>query len=270
LFNAVSYVAVLFALAAMRDLPRRERAASPPMLRSLVEGFQYAFRFAPVRNLLLMPALLSLIGIPLSTLLPVYSNDVLHGGALLFGFLTGASGAGALASALYLISRKSVLGLGSVITYTSAGFGATLIAFAASRSIPLSLVLMFVAGFCMMLQMGASNTLLQTIVEEDKRGRVLSLYATAFMGTAPIGSLIAGWSAERFGPSVTLSVGGVTCLGAAILFARALPQMRDLVRPIYRMIGVLPPLVEQAAVAAHTAVAAETTAELATARERPL
>lgn len=253
-FNAVSYLAVLIALVQMRDLPERTRPVTGPMWRGLAEGFSYAFGFAPIRTLLLSLGIVSLMGMPLSILLPVFANDILHGGPSLLGFLIGASGIGALTAALYLASRGTVLGLGRKMAWATAIFGTAMIAFASSRSIPLSLGLLSITGFCMMLQMASCNTLLQTIVDEDKRSRVMSLYTMAFMGTAPIGSLLAGLVANNFGAPLALEIGGTTCIVWAILFARRLPRLREQVQPIYRRAGILP----------EVASAVETSAELHT------
>jgi MFS family permease len=220
----------------------------------LAEGFRYAFGFPPIRALILLLGLVSLMGMPLSVLLPVYATDVLKGDATLFGFLTGATGCGALAAALYLASRETVLGLGVWMTWATGLFGAAMIAFAASRSVPLSLVLLALAGFFMMFQMASSNMLLQTIVDEDKRGRVMSLYTMAFMGMAPCGSLMAGSIAEHLGPGAALDIAGVSCIAGAAVFAVALPGLREHVRPIYVRHGILP----------AAALAVQATAELKT------
>ncbi|MES2792793.1 MAG: MFS transporter [Planctomycetota bacterium] len=242
LFNAVSYIPVLYALVAMRNLPVRPPAPPSTIREGLVEGFRYGFGFRPIRVLLLMMSLVSLAGISLSVLLPVFANEILKGGPMLFGMLTGASGCGALTSALYLASRKSVLGLGGRMCGATATFGVAIIAFGFSRSIPLSLALLYISGFSMMLQMAACNTLLQTIAEESKRGRVMSLYTMAFMGTAPLGSLLAGAIASRYGAPMALLLGGLSCIAGAIVFARQLPQLRAQIRPIYEQAGILAPV----------------------------
>jgi MFS family permease len=256
--NSASYIAVIAALLAMRNLPQRSRPAPVPVWQGLKEGFTYAFGFAPIRALLLLLGLVSLLGMPLSVLLPVFAEKILNGGASLLGFLMGASGIGALTSALYLASRQQVLGLGRIITFATATFGVATIGFSLSRSIPLSLGLLVVTGFSMMLQMASCNTLLQTIVDEDKRGRVMSLYTTAFMGTAPIGSLVGGAIADHLSAPIALRICGAGCVLGAIVFARRLPALRKEVIPIYERIGVLP----------QAAIAVETTAELMTPPER--
>ncbi|MGC3968363.1 MAG: MFS transporter [Pirellulales bacterium] len=268
-FNALSYVAVIGALLMMRDLPKREIKAGGPVLRGLVEGFEYAYRFVPIRSLLLLAALVSMMGASLSLLMPVFAEKVLAGGPSLLGFLTGASGLGALAAAVTLLSRHSVLGLGRLLVFSGLTFGTGLIAFGFSRSVPLSLLILVPTGFAMMFHLAASNTLLQTIVDEDKRGRVMSLYAMAFLGTAPLGSLLAGSVAERFGAPTALLIAGVGCVAGTLVFLRRLPRLRDEVRPIYRALGILPaatgPDIEPEAI-----VAVAQTAELSRPPERAL
>ncbi len=257
--NAVSFLAVLVALAAMRDLPASVPRTRLPVWQGLTEGFGYAYRFAPIRSLLLLIALTSMLGMPLAILMPVFAERLLEGGPRLLGLLMGASGVGALAAALYLASRSTVLGLGRRMVWATVVLGTAMVGFALSRSVPLSLALLVATGFCMMLQMAASNTLLQTIVDEDKRGRVMSLYTMAFMGTAPLGSLLAGAIADRLGAPLALELAGLGCLTTALVFARSLPRMREQVRPIYQRVGILPPI----------AVAVETAAELRTPPEQP-
>jgi MFS family permease len=250
LVDAISYLAVIAALLAMRVPPRHHEAAPPP-LRGLREGLSYAFGFAPIRALLLLSAVTSLAGMPYTVLMPIFAKDVLGGGPYTLGFLTGASGVGALAGALYLASRRTVLGLGRLIVLAAATFGVGLVGFALSSQLWLSLALMVLTGFGMMVQMAASNTILQTIVEEDKRGRVMSLYGMAFLGMAPFGSLLAGGLAAAAGAPLTVAVGGLACLAAAGLFAAQLPRLRGLVRPVYARLGILP----QVATGIQTAVA---------------
>jgi MFS family permease len=241
MIDAVSYLAVIASLLAMSVAPRAlKQMKERNMLRQLREGWTYAARFAPIRDVLIMLALVSLVGMPYTVLMPVFANQVLRGGPNTLGLLMAASGVGALLGALFLASRKSVLGLGKYIPLTAAAFGAGLVAFSFSRSLWLSMLLMVVTGLGFMVQMAASNTVLQTIVDEDKRGRVMSFYTMAFMGTAPFGSLLAGGVAERIGAPLTLMLGGVGCVLGAIWFALTLPKLRRDVRPIYVKIGILP------------------------------
>jgi MFS family permease len=237
--DAVSYVAVIASLVAMnvkrRELPKRETR----LREELQTGFRYVWRFLPVRWALLLLSLVSIMGMPYTVLMPAISTNVLHGGPHTLGFLMTASGAGALGGALYLASRRSVLGLGRAMVVSTAVFGAGLMAFAFSRSLVLSLLVLPFIGAGMMITMAATNTIIQTVVEEELRGRVMAFYTMAFLGTAPIGSLLAGVAADRIGPARTVLFGGVCCLAAAAWFATRLPQLRALVRPIYMARGVL-------------------------------
>jgi MFS family permease len=241
LLNGLSYVAVIAALYGMTLGPyARTPAVDEPMGRKLAAGFRYAFGFAPIRALLLLVAVVSLMGVPFTVLLPVFATDVLGGDAHTLGFLMAASGVGALVGALYLAGRTSVRGLGYVILAAVALFGASLIGLGLSRRAGLSMAALLGAGLGMMVQMASSNTILQTIVDDDKRGRVMSLYSMAFMGTVPFGSLFAGALASRIGAPRTVMLGGVACLLAAAAFARALPELRAQVRPIYVRLGIVP------------------------------
>src|SRR6185437_766195 len=204
------------------------------------EGWHYVSRFAPIRSILLLLALISLTGMPYAVLMPIFAGRILHGGAHTLGFLMGASGVGALTAAFRLAARRSVLGLGRLTAISAGIFGAGLIAFSRSGMMWLSMLLMFFVGLGMMQQMASSNTILQTIVDEDKRGRVMSYYAMAFTGMAPFGSLLAGTVADRIGAPDTLLITGACCMAGAIWFARELPEIRRLLRPIYQELGILP------------------------------
>lgn len=241
MLDGISYVAVIASLLAMnltRRATRPGRGAN--MLRQLREGWSYVSGFPPIRKILLLLALVSLVGMPYTVLMPVFANEILHGGPNTLGLLMAASGVGAFSGAIFLASRRSVLGLGKYIPLTAAIFGGGLVAFSFSRVLWLSLLLMIVTGLGFMIQMAVSNTLLQTIVEEDKRGRVMSFYTMAFMGTAPFGSLLAGSVAARIGAPHTLMFGGLGCIFGALWFANSLQALRQDVRPIYVKIGILP------------------------------
>jgi MFS family permease len=259
LANAISYVAVIVALARMRDLPVRPRRDNGAVWQELVEGFSYAFGFAPIRALLFLVAMTSVFGLSITTLLPVFAKDILHGNARLFGYLSGASGIGSLAAALYLASQKTVVGLGRKIAWGIGALGVSCVALAVSRSAPLSLLVLTGYGFSMMLAMAGCNTLLQTVVDDDKRGRVMSLYTMAFMGTVPVGSLLTGAMANFLGAPLAVSLCGVACLASAVVFAWRLPALRRQVLPIYQKAGIIPPI----------AAAVETTAELQAPPENP-
>ena len=240
LFDGVSYVAVIVSLLLMRIAPRAGGTRRQDIFVELREGVRYAFGFAPIRSVLLLLALVSLMGMPYTVLMPVMAAAVLHGGPHTLGFLMGATGVGALGGAVYLASRRSVLGLGRVIASAAVLFGCGLIAFSFSRHVGLSLALMVVTGTGFMVQMASSNTVLQTLVREDMRGRVMAFYTMAFMGTAPFGSLLAGGLASRIGAPHTILVGGLACIAGGLVFARHLPRLRALTRPIYVERGIVP------------------------------
>lgn len=226
LANGVSYLAVLAGLGAMRlpDLVRPAHLATP--FASLREGFRYVGRNRPVRSLLLLLGLVSLTGMPYAVLMPVFAREILGGGARELGLLMGASGVGALLGAAALAMRKSLRGLGSFVTIAAGGLGISLVAFAFSRSLWLSALLLMPVGFCMMSEMASSNTLIQALIPDAMRGRVMSVYAMMFMGMAPVGALLAGTLAARLGAPATVAGGGLLCLAGAVLFARRLPALR--------------------------------------------
>jgi MFS family permease len=240
LLDGFSYLAVIASLLAMRIAPRPREHAPQHLLTELKEGFTYAFHFGPIRALLLLLAVVSLMGMPYAVLMPVMASEVLKGGPNTLGFLMAASGLGALLGAGFLASRRTVRGFGRVIVLTAALFGAGLVGFALSRQVVLSLLAMVVTGFGMMVATAASNTLLQTIVEERMRGRLMSFYLMAFVGTAPFGSLLAGALAARLGAPAAIGAGGVVCLVAAATFWVKLPKLRERTRPIYERLGIIP------------------------------
>ncbi len=239
LLDGLSYIAVIASLVAMKIRPAQDRRTRTEALSELREGWGYVRQSRPIRSLLLLLALISLVGMPYTVLMPIFADRILHGGANMLGFLTGASGVGALIAAIRLAARKTVAGLGVWIPVSAAVFGAALIGFAFSRSVWLSLLILPFAGFGMMQEMAATNTILQTIVEDDKRGRVMAYYSMAFQGVAPFGSLLAGEVTDSIGAPATLAAGGALCIAGAIWFARRLPSLREIVRPIYVRLGIL-------------------------------
>lgn len=238
--NSASYLAVLVALAAMRLAPApQQQKQRRHVFHELREGFNYAFGFGPIRSILLLIALVSLTGMPYAVLVPVFAKEVLHGGVHTFGFLMTAAGCGAFIGTVYLASRKSVLGLGRLIVLAAVLFAAGIAAFALSGTIIFSLASLVVVGFGAITMIASCNTILQTIVEEDKRGRVMSFFAVSFMGMAPFGSLGAGTMSGIIGPRETLLLGAACCLVGATIFARQLPRIRESVRPIYVKMGII-------------------------------
>jgi len=231
LLNGLSYVAVIAGLLMMR-IPRRDSERQPmAMSEGLREGFRYARDFEPVRHLLLLAALVSLMGASYTQLLPIFSEQVLHGDARTQGWLLSAAAVGALAGALYLAGRKTVRGLETVIARAPLYFGAGLVVLAASRTLWLSLAVMPVIGIGLIVHMASTNTLLQTIVDDGKRGRVMSFYTMAFMGMVPLGSLLAGILADLVGAPLTVAAGGACCMAGGIAFHGRLARIRAIVSP---------------------------------------
>ncbi len=241
LIDGVSYLAVLASLLMMRVHVTALRRAGTSMLEQLREGWTYVSRSAPLRTILLLFALVSLMGMPFTVLIPVFASKVLHGGPHTLGFLMGASGVGALAAALSMAARRSVRGLTKMIPIAAAAFGAGLILFGLSQSLWISLAMMVLTGFGMMQGMAASNTIIQTIVSEDKRGRVMSYYTMAFVGMAPFGSLLAGAMAHAMGAPLTVIVNGSVVIAGALWFTTRLKSVRREIKPIYQELGIMPP-----------------------------
>lgn len=244
MLNAISYLAVLVALLLMRVAPREHRREHPPVLTGLKEGLAYAFRFPPIRGLLSLVALVSFASMPVSVLLPVFATQSFGGGANTLGQLTAAQGVGSLAGALYLASRRTVLGLGKRIAIAATMVGIGIVGFSWSSGFWMAAAMLLVMGCGIMVQMAACNTILQTIVDEDKRGRVMSLHAMAFMGTAPLGSLAAGIAAGTIGSPATVRIGGAACVFGGLLFFLQLKRLREHIRPIYVRVGILPEIAE--------------------------
>jgi len=240
LINAISYLFVIAFLLMMKISPRKIAIQDTNVFQKFKEGFRYTFGSIPIRYIILLLALVSLMGMPYTVLMPVFAKTILHGGSHTFGFMMGATGIGALMGAVYMASRKNAAGLEKFIPWFAAIFGLGLILFSLSTNFILSLFLLFITGFGMLMQMTSSNTILQTIVDDDKRGRVMSFYTMAFMGTAPFGSLLAGALASKVGAPNTLLIGGVCCILGAIVFMRKLPKIKKSIRPIYIRLGILP------------------------------
>jgi MFS family permease len=223
--NAISYLAVIAGLLLMRVHSEARSSKNSPVA-DIVEGFRWVNRTQVIRALLLLIGLVSLVGMPYTVLMPVFADQILHGGARGLGILMGATGVGALLGALTLASKTGVKGLGRWVAVTCASFGISLILFSFSRQFWLSVLLLLPAGYSMMLQMACSNTLIQTMVPDELRGRVMALYSMMFMGMAPIGALVGGALAHRIGAPMTITVGGVICILGAWWFGRMLPAMR--------------------------------------------
>ncbi len=240
LIDGFSFFSVITALLAMRVKPLVRSENRGRALASLQEGVRYAFGFAPIRTLLTVVAVTSLTSMSQNTLMPVFAAQILGGDELTLGWMLGATGVGALAGSLYLASRRSVLGLGRVITVAGLVLGIAMLGFAWSRLLVISIPLLAVIGLCLVVQMASCNTMLQTIVDDDKRGRVMALFAMSFLGVAPFGSLWGGTVATLFSAPVTVTVAALGCWATAGFFALRLPALRPLIRPIYETRGILP------------------------------
>jgi len=230
--NGISYIAVITGLLLMRLTRKGELQKKGSALENMIEGFRFARHTAPVRALLLLIGVVSLAAMPYTVLMPIFAGRILHGGARQLGMLMGATGIGALLGALTLASKADVKGLGKWVWIAATGFGTSLILFTLSRHLWLSMALLVPTGFGMMVQMGATNTLLQVMVPDRLRGRVMSLYSMMFIGMGPIGALIGGAIAARIGAPWTVAVGGVSCLAGGAIFARRLPGMRGVARQL--------------------------------------
>ena len=237
--NGATFIAVIAALLAMRTKPIIRQARNGSILRNLHEGLVYAVRFAPIRAILLLLATISLLGSSHTLLLPVFAQDILHGGPRTLGFLTAATGIGAMAGAVLLALRPSIRGMGRIMATGCALLGASVIGFGLSHNLWLSYCLLAIAGAGMMVQFAGSNSLLQTLVDDDKRGRVMSLYVMAFMGMTPFGNLLAGWLAGLIGPPMTVVIGGSSCILASLLFATRLPALGRMAHPVYVRMGIV-------------------------------
>jgi MFS family permease len=239
LIDGISYLAVIASLLMMHLNVAPARVSAVPMLEQLKEGWTYVCTFRPIRTILLLFALISLMGMPFMVLMPIFASKVLHGGPHTLGFLLGASGVGALISAISLALRKSVRGLTTMIQISAGVFGLGLICFGLSRVLLLSLFLMLIVGFGMMQGLAASNTVIQTLVPEDKRGRVMSYYTMAFVGMTPFGSLLAGALAHRLGAPHAVMITGAFCVAGAVWFSTQLKSIRKIMRPIYVEMGII-------------------------------
>jgi len=240
LLDGLSYIAVIAGLLAMQIKPRKIAPTNTKPLQSLKEGFVYAFGFPPIRAILLLLGLVSFAGVSYTVLVPIFATKILQGGPQTLGFLMAASGVGAFAGAISLISRTSIVGIGKWIAISPAIMGFGLIGLGLSRVLWLSLIMMLFVGFGFILQFAAGNTFLQTIVEDDKRGRVMSIYTMALFGVTPFGNLAVGGLANYIGAPNTVIIGGIICVLGSIVFTKQLPALKNLVRPLYQKMGLIP------------------------------
>ena len=240
LVNGLSYLAIIYTLLIITIKPIGKRPTEMKVLTEIREAVGYAWRFKPIRDILGLLSVMSLVGMPYILLMPVFARDVLHGGPQTLGLLMAASGLGALLAGLYLASRKSVLGLERRAAQAAGLFGAGILVFSFSRSAWLSAFIIFLTGFAMLIQMAGSNTILQLIVDERMRGRVMSLFSMAFLGMAPFGSLLSGIVADRIGAPHTLAICGLLCVLNGVAFAYRLPSLRKQIHPVYSKLGIIP------------------------------
>jgi MFS family permease len=237
--NTMSYLAVVVTFLMMRLQAPTRPLTHGSLLEGLGEGLRYAWDSIPIRILLTLLAMTGFLATPYAALMPALTREVLHGGAEDMGFLMGAAGLGGVAGTVYLASRRNVGGLVSVIAYAIFGAGAALALLSWSKAVWLALPLLVIIGFGILVTSVSVNMILQTIVDDDKRGRVMSLYTAAFLGVAPFGSLAAGAIAGLFGVAATLTLSGTCCAAGALYLARKRPQIREHIRPIYRRLGIL-------------------------------
>jgi MFS family permease len=249
MLDAISYVAVIASLLAMHVTRAEREPITTHVMEELRTGLRYIKGSLPIRTALILLAVVSMMSMPYTVLMPAIATQTLHGGAHTLGFLMTASGVGALIGALYLAARVSVIGLEDVSAAATVTFGLALIGFALSRQLWLSLAILPIVGAGFMVQMASINTRIQTLVDERLRGRVMAYYVMAFLGTAPIGSLLAGMVAARIGSEYTILFGGTASVVAGIWFASRLPKLRAAMRPIYITRGVMagPPNAESGA-----------------------
>jgi MFS family permease len=232
LINGLSYLAVIAGLLMMRVPRHRRQAGDGAPLAHIIQGFRYVVHTRPVRDLLLLLGIVSLFGMPYIVVLPIFADRILHGGASGLGMLMGGAGLGALIAALGLAARRGMRGLSRWVAFAAGGYGAALILFSISRNFALSVALLVPAGLCVMVQMAGSNTLVQAMVPNELRGRVMSVYMMMFMGMAPLGSLIFGSLAHHLGAPTSVALGGGVCILAAVVFGLRLPAMREELRQV--------------------------------------
>ena len=226
LLNGVSFIAVIVGLILMNVGNRPPGEHRGPRVSAIIEGFHFVLHTRPIRDLLILLGLMSVMGMPYTVLMPIFADEIFNGGAKGLGLLMGSSGIGALAGALLLAGRQDVRGLGKWVMLSCGGFGVSLVLFALSRNFWISTLLLLPVGFTMMVQMASSNTLIQSMVPDQLRGRVMAVYSMMFMGMSPVGALLAGLLAHRLGAPLTVAVGGVVCIAGALVFRSRLPRIR--------------------------------------------
>lgn len=240
LINGISFIAVIACLLAMKLTPTPPRGKQEDFFRGMKDGASYAFGFPPIKYIITLLAFAALVAMPYPVLMPVFAKEVLQGGANTLGFLMAGAGVGALAGAIYLAARQNVFGLDKIIIISALSFGIGLVCFSLSRVMALSMLFMAITGFGMVVQLAASNTILQTIADDDKRGRVMSFFVMSFMGLAPFGSLLFGGLATVIGAPNTLLIGGCCIIAGALVFARKFSTVKGMVHQAYVKRGLMP------------------------------
>jgi len=257
LINGVSFIAVLFCLLSIKTTARKHAAKIKNIWGSIKEGIDYAFGFEPIKFILIIISVSSLMGASYIVLMPVVAREMLGGGPKTLGLLMASIGVGAIVGTLYLASKKGALRLGRIIPISSALFSVGLIMFALSRYLWISALLLVIIGFGFMAAMASSNAVLQTIVEDDKRGRVMSFYSMAFMGMTPLGSLLAGVMANKLGVRATLILSGLFCMSTSLIFLNKMPKLIKMIHPIYEKMGMTPELAKGISAASQLTAAPE-------------
>jgi MFS family permease len=225
LINGISYIAAIIAFFAMRINRQKPEEAKPSAFSAFIEGFNFVRRTAPIRALLLLVALVSVCGLSYIVLMPIFADQVLQGGAKALGLMLSAAGIGSLGAALTLAARREAQGLGRIVAISVAAFGSLLVVFSVSRNFIFSCALLTAMGYTVMLQLSGSNTLLQTMVDDRLRGRVMSFFSLSLMGMSPFGNLLAGAVANKIGAPLTLAIGGSICVIGATVFGLRLPSL---------------------------------------------
>ncbi len=240
--NAISFIPVIAAFLAMRIRPASIVQQNGDVLAHLKDGVKYALGFSPIKTVLALLTFIGLVALPYAVLMPVFAKDILHGDSKTLGFLMGATGVGAAAGALFLASQKNVTKVGNFIGISLSIFAVAIFIFSMSRYLPFSMIMMVMAGFGLMVMIASINTVLQSVVDDDKRGRVMALYTMSFVGMAPLGSLLAGSiaSIKFIGAPGTIMISGILCMVAAVLFIRKLPVIKQAIHPLYVRKGIIP------------------------------
>ncbi|MCL4386585.1 MAG: MFS transporter [Actinobacteria bacterium] len=239
LINGISFIAVIVALFFMRIKKVQIKIEIKNIFLDLKEGFKYSFGFAAIRDVLILIAVISLIGMPYTVLMPIFAKDILKGGSDVLGFLMASTGVGALIGGIFLANKKSVTGLGKIMAMSTAIFGITLVIFSLSKILWFSIIILLFVGFGMITLIASTNTFLQTITDDEMRGRVMGYFTMAFIGISPFGSLISGGVADAIGAPYTLMISGIIVVICSIIFYIRLPFLRKLVRPVYIKKGII-------------------------------